>query len=85
MANPHLMEIVNVIFRNGYWHVLIVDSERIDYKVFFEGLETDTDEEIIDRAKNILLETEEKVSNYSKRDINQGPVQRETAKGKIGR
>jgi hypothetical protein len=34
-----LMEIVNVIFRNGYWHVLIVDSERIGYKVFFEGLE----------------------------------------------
>lgn len=75
------MEISNAVFRNGSWSVLVMDAQKIGYRLFFEGSELDTDEDIINKVTEILLETEEKSNDYSK-VVKQPPIVRESAKGK---
>ena len=56
----NLMSIANARFRNGNWNILVMSPEKIGYKLFFEGSESDTDEEVKTRVIELLSEMEEK-------------------------
>lgn len=55
-----LMEISNAKFRNGQWNILVMSPEKIGYKLFFDGAESDTDQEIKTKVIELLSEMEEK-------------------------
>lgn len=57
------MTIERAKFNNGVWHILVMDAERIGYPVSFEGSESDTNLEIIQKAQDFLLHIEHK-NNY---------------------
>ena len=77
----NLMEITNAIFRNGFWNILVMTPERIGYRLFFEGLDTDTDDDIKTKASELLSEMEEKENAVIPKRENQ-PINRETIKGR---
>ena len=77
-----LMEISNAIFRNGVWSVLVMSPEKIGYRLFFEGSESDKDEDIIAKSIEKLLEFEEKRHDYSKFTTKPNTINKETIIGK---
>ena len=52
------MTIERARFVNGVWNILVMDSERRGYPVFFEGSDSDTDSEIIKKVQDFLLHIE---------------------------
>jgi hypothetical protein len=50
---------------NGVWHILVFDDEKIGYPISFEGFESDTDLEIIQKAQEVLSHMEHKTNSIT--------------------